>query len=61
MTDFDLVIRNGVIATPADVFSGDIGIAAGKIEAIASSLDGGREEIDAAGRTITAGVVAAVP
>ena len=55
MTDFDLVIRNGRIATPADVFTGDIGIAAGKIEAIASSLDGGREEIDAAGRTITPG------
>ena len=31
------------------------GIASGKIEAIASSLDGGREEIDAAGRTITPG------
>ena len=55
MTEFDLVIRNGTIATPADVFSGDIGIASGKIEAIASSLDGGREEIDAAGRTITPG------
>ena len=55
MTEFDLVIRNGTIATPADVFTGDIGILSGRIEAIASSLDRGREEIDAAGRTITPG------
>ena len=55
MTDFDLVIRNATIATPADVFTGDIGIVSGRIEAIASSLDAGREEIDAAGRTITPG------
>ena len=55
VTEFDLVIRNGTIATPADVFSGDIGILSGRIEAIASSLDRGREEIDAAGRTITPG------
>ena len=55
MTEFDLVIRNGTIATPADVFTGDIGILSGRIEAIASSLDRRREEIDAAGRTITPG------
>ena len=54
MTDFDLVIRNATIATPADVFTGDIGVVSGRIEAIASSLDAGREEIDAAGRTIHA-------
>ena len=55
MTDFDLVIRNATVATPADVFFADIGIASGKIVAIASSLDGGREEVDAAGRTVTPG------
>ncbi|MDE0201306.1 MAG: dihydropyrimidinase [Rhodospirillaceae bacterium] len=55
MTDFDLVIRNGKIATAADVFTGDIGVQSGRIEAIASSLGRGREEIDAAGRTITPG------
>ena len=55
MSEFDLVIRNGKIATPADVFFGDIGIASGRIEAIAASLDRGREEIDAEGRTITPG------
>ena len=55
MTEFDLVIRNGKIATAADVFSGDIGIQSGRIEAIAASLGRGREEIDAAGRTITPG------
>jgi dihydropyrimidinase len=55
MTAFDLVIRNGRIATPADLFFGDIGISDGKIAAIAAQLPGGHEEIDAAGRTITPG------
>ena len=55
MSEFDLVIRNGRIATAADVFTGDIGIVDGRIEAMASTLGRGREEIDAAGRTITPG------
>ncbi|MFO1349341.1 MAG: dihydropyrimidinase [Gammaproteobacteria bacterium] len=55
MADFDLLIRNGKIATPADIFSADIGIRAGKIVALAAHLEGGREDIDAAGRTITPG------
>ena len=49
----DLVIRHGRIATPADVFFGDIGVSDGRIVALAAALPGGREEIDAAGRTIT--------
>ena len=55
MTSFDLVIRNGKVATAADVFSADIGIVSGQIVALAAHLDGGKEEIDAAGRTITPG------
>ena len=55
VSEFDLVIRNGTIATAADVFVGDLGIQSGRIEAIASSLGRGREEIEAAGRTITPG------
>jgi dihydropyrimidinase len=55
MTTFDLVIRNGRIATPADLFPADLGIKDGRIVAIAAELAGGREEIDAAGRTITPG------
>jgi dihydropyrimidinase len=57
MTAFDLVIRHGRIATPADVFFGDIGISDGRIVALAAELPGGREEIDAAGRTVTPGGV----
>lgn len=57
MTAFDLVIRNGRIATPADLFYGDIGISDGKIVAIAAELPRGGEEIDAAGRTVTPGGV----
>ncbi len=57
MTSFDLVIRNGKVVTAADVFSADIGIVSGQIVALAAHLDGGKEEIDAAGRTITPGGV----
>lgn len=57
MTSFDLVIRNGKIATPGDIFSADIGIVSGKVVALAAHLDAGEEEIDAAGRTITPGGV----
>jgi len=57
MTSFDLVIRNGKIATPGDIFSADIGVVSGKVVALAARLDAGEEEIDAAGRTITPGGV----
>ncbi|MEQ8346086.1 MAG: dihydropyrimidinase [Sneathiellaceae bacterium] len=57
MDAFDLVIHNARIATAADVFDGDIGIADGRIAALARRLDGGRERIDAEGRTVTPGGV----
>jgi dihydropyrimidinase len=57
MTTFDLVIRNGRIATPADLFTADLGISDGRIVAIAAELPKAREELDAAGRTITPGGV----
>src|SRR5579862_9394365 len=33
MADFDLVIRNGTVATAADVFSADVGISGEEIDA----------------------------
>ena len=51
---FDLVIRNGRIATAADVFSCDVGIKDGRIAALGEGL-AGVEEIDAAGKWVLPG------
>ena len=56
MSDFDLVIRNGTVATAADVSRCDIGIKAGKVAALAERLTGGRE-IDAGGKLVLPGGV----
>jgi dihydropyrimidinase len=55
MAEFDLVIRNGTVATAADVFTADVGIATGKITALAESLGPGRQEIDARGKLVLPG------
>jgi len=55
MADFDLVIRNGTVATAADVFAADIGISAGRISALGAKLGPGREEIDASGKLVLPG------
>ena len=47
MADFDTVIRNAVVATAADVFRSDIGIAGGVITALGRNLEPARREIDA--------------
>ncbi len=36
MTDFDLVIRGGTVATASDTFSADVGIRDGRIVPLAS-------------------------
>jgi dihydropyrimidinase len=55
MAEFDLVIRNGDIATENDRFSADIGITGGVIAAIDDDLGPGIDEIDAAGRLVLPG------
>ncbi len=55
MTDFDLVIRNGRIATAADIFESDIGVKDGAIAALARGLPKAKQEIDAAGRWVLPG------
>ena len=57
MTDFDLVIRNGTIATAADVFAAEIGIRDERIVALGTGLGAGREEIDATGLLVLPGGV----
>jgi dihydropyrimidinase len=57
MADFDLVIRNGRVATAADVVTCDIGVAGGRIVALAENLGAGEGDIDAAGKLVLPGGV----
>ncbi|OKH25381.1 dihydropyrimidinase [Chroogloeocystis siderophila] len=57
MTEFDLVIRNGKIATAADVMNCDIGIHQGQIVALAAELPKGTQEIDATDKLVLPGGV----
>ena len=57
MKSFDLVIRNGTVATASDLYSCDIGIADGRLTALAESLPAGNKEIDAKDKIITPGGV----
>ena len=55
MAAFDVVIRGGQVATAADLFSADIGIAGGRITALGHDLAKGADEIDARGRLVLPG------
>ena len=57
MSTFDLVIRNGTIATEADTSEGDIGIRGGRIAALGKNLGRGAREIDAQGLFVLPGGV----
>ena len=57
MRGLDLVLRNARVATAADTFEGDIGIAGGRIVPMGQQLPTGTREIDAAGRVVTPGGV----
>jgi cytosine/creatinine deaminase len=54
----DLVLRNATLASEANRGTHDVGVVAGKIAAIAPSIESrGREELDLGGRLLTAGLV----
>lgn len=55
MSDFDLIIQNGTIATASDVFRASIGIRDGKIVQIGENLTGARRVIDASGKYVLPG------
>lgn len=55
MSAYDLVIRNGRIATASDVFSCDIGIRDGRIAALGVALGDAGEVIDATGKWVLPG------
>ena len=57
--DFDIILRGGTIVdgSGGEPFVGDVGIRGKTIAAVGSFAGRGREEIDAAGRTVTPGFV----
>src|ERR1700730_17514713 len=55
MSEFDLVIRNGAVATASDTTSCDVGIKDGVITTLGKSLAVGAQEIDASGRLVLPG------
>src|ERR1700692_616462 len=57
MADFDLVIRNGTVATAADRTQCDVGIKDGVIATLGTSLPAGAREIDASGKLVLPGGV----
>ncbi|MCS3744278.1 MULTISPECIES: dihydropyrimidinase [unclassified Rhizobium] len=52
---FDTIIKNGTVVTASDTFQSDVGIREGKIAALAASLDGADEIIDASGLYVMPG------
>lgn len=57
MSEFDLVIRNGRIATAADITECDLAIKDGRIVAMGENIGPGRKEIDARGLWVLPGGV----
>jgi dihydropyrimidinase len=56
MAEFDLIVRGGTVVTGIDTMRADVGIRAGRIAAIAESLNGG-ETLDAGGLLVLPGGV----
>lgn len=59
MSDYDLIVAGGAVATASDTFTCDIGIKDGRIAALASDLSGAAETIDARGKMVLPGGVEA--
>lgn len=58
MSLYDLIVRHGTVVTPTNVISADLGIADGRIAALAVDLGGtSKEEIDAQGLHVFPGVI----
>ncbi|HZT88986.1 MAG TPA: dihydropyrimidinase [Stellaceae bacterium] len=57
MSEFDLVIRNGTVATAADTTQCDVGIKDGVVAALGRGLAAGARDIDARGRLVLPGAI----
>ena len=57
MAEFELVIRNGTVATASDVFTCDIGVVGGRIVQLGQNLGAGAQEFDATDKLVLPGGV----
>ena len=57
MAQLDVLIRNGTVATAADVSQCDVAISSGKVVALGRDLGAARRTIDAAGKLVLPGGV----
>jgi dihydropyrimidinase len=57
MAEYDLVIRNGTVATAADTTDCDVGIKDGVVATLGRGLAAGAREIDAAGKLVLPGAI----
>jgi len=59
LSDFDLIVKNGQIATAADIYTADIGVKYGKITQIGTNLEKGTDTItvDADGKYVFPGAI----
>ncbi len=57
MSDFDIVIRGGTVATATETFAADVAIKGGEIVGLGRGLTPGKTEIDAKGRLVLPGGV----
>jgi dihydropyrimidinase len=57
MAQYDLVIRNGTVATAADTTRCDVGVAGGIVVALGQNLAAGDRDIDASGRLVLPGAI----
>ena len=57
MSQYDLVIRNGTVATAADTTVCDVGVRNGTIVALGQGLAAGTRDIDATGRLVLPGAI----
>ena len=55
MADLDIVIRNGTVATAADIVRCDVGIRGERVVALADTLPAGTREFDASGKYVLPG------
>ena len=55
MADYDLVVRNGTVATAADATVCDVGIKDGVVATLGKGLGSGVREIDASGKLVLPG------
>lgn len=57
MEQFEVVIRNGTVATASDTMQCDVGIIGGKVAMLGRNLPAGKKEIDASGKLVLPGGV----